>query len=205
MRWLIKNGIIHQCTHPNDDGLSAALSEKDVMLGIFAAINRIVSQIVKPKKILFMAIDGVAPRAKLNQQRSRRFAAAKDRFVSLEVKWLFSWHQTNINSFPFTTRSYFLFLKLERLHGTVLKRMGISSMCWVFSTVIASHPERLLWHVFRNICGTSFVRNKRRTNCGEVSPSFSAGKRKAKQYIWVDKGLRTKERKDVPVCTTMNW
>ncbi|KAG2158950.1 exoribonuclease 2 [Suillus bovinus] len=52
-------------------------TEEEMMLEVFKYTNRVVNM-VRPRKLLFMAIDGVAPRAKMNQQRSRRFRTAQE-------------------------------------------------------------------------------------------------------------------------------
>eukprot|EP01117_Protostelium_nocturnum_P011824 TRINITY_DN4310_c0_g1_i1.p1 TRINITY_DN4310_c0_g1~~TRINITY_DN4310_c0_g1_i1.p1 ORF type:complete len:983 (-),score=344.11 TRINITY_DN4310_c0_g1_i1:6-2954(-) len=75
--YLDMNGVIHNSTHQDGDDLFPESYE--------AAGNRIhfyMDKIVnacKPQRTLFIAVDGVAPRAKMNQQRQRRYIAGRSK------------------------------------------------------------------------------------------------------------------------------
>ena len=75
--YLDMNGIIHNCSHPNDDDPHFRITEEKIIADIFHYIE-VLFRMIQPRKVFLMAIDGVAPRAKMNQQRGRRFRSAKE-------------------------------------------------------------------------------------------------------------------------------
>ena len=77
------NGIIHNCTHSDSDSATHRVTEDQMFIAIFNYIEHLFGKI-KPQKLFFMAIDGVAPRAKMNQQRARRFRTALDAELARE-------------------------------------------------------------------------------------------------------------------------
>ena len=112
--YLDMNGIIHCSSHNNseevighehpssreggDGGLGVGdenvvygvppITEEQIFQNVCYYIDRIVSDIVQPKQLVFLAIDGVAPRAKLNQQRSRRYRSGTEREIEKHLMTL---------------------------------------------------------------------------------------------------------------------
>ena len=75
--YLDMNGIIHTCTHGDAIKPGEQLSEAQMVDRIFEYTERLI-RIARPRKLCYLAIDGVAPRAKMNQQRSRRYRAPRE-------------------------------------------------------------------------------------------------------------------------------
>ncbi|CAJ1953500.1 unnamed protein product [Cylindrotheca closterium] len=88
------NGIIHGCSHNNssnvdDDGEGfdtvSRISNPDIFRNVCYYLDRIIGDMVQPQQVVYMAIDGVAPRAKLNQQRSRRYRSGTEGSIETSI------------------------------------------------------------------------------------------------------------------------
>jgi len=64
------------------------ITEEQIFQNVCYYVDRVVSDIVQPKKVVFLAIDGVAPRAKLNQQRSRRYRSGTEQEIEKHLMTL---------------------------------------------------------------------------------------------------------------------
>lgn len=76
------NGLIHPACRDLDD--------EDKMIKKIQEYTIEIIEMVKPKKSVFIAIDGVAPRAKMNQQRIRRFRSVKEKRELAEIREKFN-------------------------------------------------------------------------------------------------------------------
>jgi 5'-3' exoribonuclease 2 len=63
------NSILHPCCFPI--GMTIK-TEDEMLVRVFKYLDLMLDQL-NPRKLFYIAIDGVAPRAKLNQQRARRY------------------------------------------------------------------------------------------------------------------------------------
>eukprot|EP00659_Diplonema_papillatum_P000944 gene944-1435_t len=70
------NSMIHNCCHGSDP-LPQDATEDDMILRIYGQLDEILD-IVRPKMLVYIALDSVVPAGKLLQQRTRRFRTALD-------------------------------------------------------------------------------------------------------------------------------
>ena len=105
--YLDMNGIIHCSSHNNAEEeiekpppneadsnevpltppakLPPRITEEQIFQNVCYYLDRIITDIVQPKELVYLAIDGVAPRAKLNQQRGRRYRSGSEQEIEMHL------------------------------------------------------------------------------------------------------------------------
>jgi len=99
--YLDTNCLIHPMVHKVLSEIKEKISEEQLLKKFFLKIENYIIYLFKhvnPNKLLYIAIDGTCPRAKMQQQRLRRFKSIKEKNRIKEVKTNFKVNiKNNIN------------------------------------------------------------------------------------------------------------
>jgi 5'-3' exonuclease len=85
------NGIVYSAYERIKKNIEGKNLKKDsiedlIIDEVIRYTKYLITEVLKPTKMTYIAMDGPAPRAKMVQQRSRRFKAAKDKIYLKELK-----------------------------------------------------------------------------------------------------------------------
>lgn len=95
------NGSIYDAYYQSLD------NDEDIIKTVLINLDRLI-KIVNPKNLLFLAIDGVAPRAKMKQQRLRRFKSVYDKNIQTNIKKKLNMKISNYDKNSFTPGTLFM-------------------------------------------------------------------------------------------------
>ena len=144
-------------------------------IAIFQYIDKLF-QATRPRKHLVMCVDGVAPRAKMNQQRQRRFRSAEELRKAREEAinkgesvpdmsevWFSIRHSSGgeMNTFPMTRGA--MHLRGKEIEGDFLKRCS-SGQSWSLRYTVNLAPSKAICVVGR--CSIRIVSLPELSSCG---------------------------------------
>ncbi|CAG9464207.1 unnamed protein product [Pedinophyceae sp. YPF-701] len=135
--YLDMNGIIHTTSHGNDP--SKPVSEEVMIPRMFQYLDHLFAM-VRPQKLMFMAIDGVAPRAKMNQQRSRRFKSAKERLEAKQAAEAKGEKVSDFDSNCITPGTEFMARLVDHLRFYIRKKIA-EDPAWRVPKIVLSGPD----------------------------------------------------------------
>ena len=78
--YLDYNCLIHHCIHKVDikEGMSKREIDEEVITEVVRYTCYLITRVIKPKKLVFIAVDGPVPMGKLVKQRARRYKKVQD-------------------------------------------------------------------------------------------------------------------------------
>ena len=147
------NGIIHGCKHQVllDQG-----TENDMYKAVLHYVESIVCY-MQPQKLLYIAVDGVAPRAKMEQQRKRRYKSQQDMAlepVSENTPFIKKWDSNAIT--PGT--KFMFYLDKALFYSVYLKTLAKSITVIISNSSVPGEGEQKIYKYLRTIHdGTNVV------------------------------------------------